>query len=197
MRTGEAQWGWVEGMGQARARGIRPRLVCGLVALLAAGAAHADEATCRARVRECLQPTACTAGQSGHCWTNRCGFAEYLVVGTPQRAAPLKPGEVLASSLDDAFKPDPKHGDRRVLDCEDPESAQAISVLPAGSAGAAPPAGTAAPAQAVATTTSAAASPREHCGKRVFLALVACLQVTCHRPEYTGHPECKGYEATR
>ena len=176
--------------------------------LLGANMARANEATCQSRVRTCLQPIACSdagKGQAGYCWTNRCSFKEYLALGTMQAAAPLKQGEVMSSSVNDAFKPDPKGASRRILDCEDAESAQAIDALPAASAAAAATVvanpsnsavGGAAAAPAVATAASAP-SPRESCGKRVFVALISCMQNTCRRPEYLGHKDCKGYEPTR
>jgi hypothetical protein len=34
------------------------------------------------------------------------------------------------------------------------------------------------------------ASPREACGKRVFLALANCMTQQCATPQFTQHPQC-------
>jgi hypothetical protein len=36
-----------------------------------------------------------------------------------------------------------------------------------------------------------AADPRERCGDRRFIALLACVKRECERTEVSGHPECR------
>ncbi|MBA2963855.1 MULTISPECIES: hypothetical protein [Ramlibacter] len=77
----------------------------------------------------------------------------------------------------------------------------AAATAPAGAAaGGAPATGTpatATPAAAGAEVKVAAApaSPKQACGKRVFLALAACLSQQCMKPEFARHAECKAPEA--
>jgi hypothetical protein len=64
-----------------------------------------------------------------------------------------------------------------------------------GPAAGTPAAGTPAVAGAEAKVAAAPTSPKQACGKRVFLALAACLSQQCMKPEFARHAECKAPEA--
>lgn len=46
------------------------------------------------------------------------------------------------------------------------------------------------PVVPVPAAPSGPSSPKEACGKRVFLALALCMNEQCNTPQFTRHPQC-------
>ncbi|HEY1392680.1 MAG TPA: serine/threonine-protein kinase, partial [Methylibium sp.] len=68
--------------------------------------------------------------------------------------------------------------------------------LAATAAPVAEPQGVAQPLQAAAPAAQQAPhSPREACGKRVFLAMYYCIKEQCEKPEFAQHPQCRHQRA--
>jgi hypothetical protein len=47
-----------------------------------------------------------------------------------------------------------------------------------------------APVQPAPAVVAEPASPKEACGKRIFLAMAFCMQSQCDKPQFTNHAQC-------
>jgi hypothetical protein len=113
-------------------------------------------------------------------------LAQVAVAATPVKDDKAKDDKAKDDkSKDDKSKPTPRAArEGREPGVSTPAGATATSART-------PPAQAAPPVPQPEPVAQALPTPREVCGRRVFIALYNCMKEQCEKPQYLQHPECR------